>query len=385
MTPVAALAKADSNWNMTNHNSRERLLFLDVARGVAALLVLVCHTLCARVQEYLPWAIDHVEVGRVGVILFLLISGYIIPVSLQEGGSNARFWLRRCFRLLPLYWCSILLAFGCRRCGIMFITPVPASDHATWLCNLTMLQGLLGYKHVLGVFWTLHMELMIYCACSLLFCLRLLDRPWLVASLSFAAFAIYRVVQPYSAARPIDIGGDCSYYLAALIGMMANHLSRERNGNLKLGLLMLGHLFLVGRLTDYRSTIDGVGSDSFVATACNWGTAYALFLCIKAMRHPPMMAIGGRLGVISYSVYLLHMFVLATLHRTQMPMWGLLPCLAVGVLAVSEFTYRVIERPGIRLGRRLECRLWPLETRVAEQAPVRDAEPATGLPARRAA
>src|SRR6266480_3962126 len=84
-----------------------RLGFLDVARGLAALLVLLSHAF-----GHLPAA---AALGRTGVLLFLVVSGFIIPASLEQGGSNARFWLRRFFRLFPLYWASIALAYaGCR-------------------------------------------------------------------------------------------------------------------------------------------------------------------------------------------------------------------------------------------------------------------------------
>src|SRR5581483_1243341 len=113
---------------------------LDVARGVAALVVLLEHGLEMTWPGYTEWSLVHVNLGKIGVLLFLLVSGFIIPVSLEAGGSNARFWLRRFFRLYPAYWLSILLTYGyCRGWG----APWPVHDARTWLVNLTMLQGFL--------------------------------------------------------------------------------------------------------------------------------------------------------------------------------------------------------------------------------------------------
>ena len=52
------------------------------------------------------------NLGRAGVLCFLIVSGFIIPASIEQGGSNVRFWMRRFFRLFPTYWLSIAVAFG---------------------------------------------------------------------------------------------------------------------------------------------------------------------------------------------------------------------------------------------------------------------------------
>src|SRR5436305_756561 len=88
--------------------TRERLSFLDVARGAAALLVLVEHGLYACVPGYIQYAQAHVVIGEAGILVFFLISGFVIPMSLENGGTNAGFWLRRSFRLLPVYWFGIV-------------------------------------------------------------------------------------------------------------------------------------------------------------------------------------------------------------------------------------------------------------------------------------
>src|SRR5690348_14184757 len=110
---------------MPDSRPHARLGFLDAARGLAALLVLACHGLGP-----VPGA---ARLGQVGVLLFLIVSGFIIPASLEQGGSNATFWLRRFFRLFPLYWLSIALGYVYYRVG----SPgVVVSSRADWLLNL---------------------------------------------------------------------------------------------------------------------------------------------------------------------------------------------------------------------------------------------------------
>src|SRR3954452_17183752 len=84
-----------------------RLGFLDFVRGVAAFAVVLQHggeTFWPAVNRATH---NYVNVGRFGVVAFFLVSGFIIPFSLERGGSVRRFWTGRFFRLYPLYWASL--------------------------------------------------------------------------------------------------------------------------------------------------------------------------------------------------------------------------------------------------------------------------------------
>jgi len=48
--------------------------------------------------------------GSYGVFVFFLISGYIVPASLERKGSVPTFWVSRMFRLYPLYLLGIAVA-----------------------------------------------------------------------------------------------------------------------------------------------------------------------------------------------------------------------------------------------------------------------------------
>ena len=90
----------------------KRLDFLDVARGSAALLVLLEHGFPQCFPQYLEFSLANIVLGQAGILVFFMISGFVIPKSLESGQSNTTFWQRRFFRLFPVYWFSIALAFG---------------------------------------------------------------------------------------------------------------------------------------------------------------------------------------------------------------------------------------------------------------------------------
>jgi peptidoglycan/LPS O-acetylase OafA/YrhL len=86
-----------------------------------------------------------------------------------------------------------------------------------------------------------------------------------------------------------------------------------------------------------------------------WGSAYACFFLLLAMRQRRMPAALTYLGRISYSVYLLHLIPLAYfIGRVDHPLWqNMLGYLAIS-LVISVASYHLVEKPGIKLGRWVE-------------------------------
>jgi peptidoglycan/LPS O-acetylase OafA/YrhL len=340
--------------------AKERLAFLDVARGLAALLVLVEHGLESCVPGYEGWGYDYVYLGKVGVLVFLIVSGFIIPVSLEQGGSNARFWLRRFFRLFPAYWLSILLAYGCCCLG----RGPQSTATEDWILNLTMLQGFFSRPHVWGVFWTLQLELVIYATCSLLFALRLLSRPGWVAGLVLAIYAASTFGGALLAAKPVGLGGIRFLYFAPLVGLLGQRCWAGRLRWGRLAAFVLGQAALLPAAWGFNHALfSGDGSGDWLRqTAVTWGIGYTIFFLLLAARQRRLPAAACWLGRISYSVYLFHLIIIVWLPA-QWPAWAFLATLVPASLGLAELTYRLVEAPGIVLGRALERRWLPAPAR----------------------
>jgi peptidoglycan/LPS O-acetylase OafA/YrhL len=85
-----------------------RLGWLDLLRGIAALFVVFDHVSYYVLQHIRAEVYQWFDAGNYGVFVFFIISGYIVPASLERKGSVRTFWVSRLFRLYPLY----LLAVG---------------------------------------------------------------------------------------------------------------------------------------------------------------------------------------------------------------------------------------------------------------------------------
>jgi len=97
---------------------QSRSVSIDALRGVAILAVLQLH-LFATNQAYrfldLPQAVQQIlGGGRAGVDLFFVLSAYLLTNNLikhrDRAGLVPTFYLRRVFRIIPMYW--LLLATG---------------------------------------------------------------------------------------------------------------------------------------------------------------------------------------------------------------------------------------------------------------------------------
>lgn len=153
--------------------STSRYSHIDSLRAIAVLLVIWMHTSEVFVNTAHPSLQDQffeiaymLDFGRIGVVIFFAISGFVIPASLHgEKLSGSRsFFTKRLFRLYPLYWVSILF-------GLITTWWIWGKDisYSTILWNLTMLQEAAGYTSIQGLYWTLQTELIFYTLCVLLF------------------------------------------------------------------------------------------------------------------------------------------------------------------------------------------------------------------------
>jgi peptidoglycan/LPS O-acetylase OafA/YrhL len=52
--------------------------------------------------------LDYFDWGRFGVVLFFLISGFVIPYSFSGQAPLRKFVVSRLFRLYPAFWLSVL-------------------------------------------------------------------------------------------------------------------------------------------------------------------------------------------------------------------------------------------------------------------------------------
>jgi peptidoglycan/LPS O-acetylase OafA/YrhL len=138
---------------------KERFDVLDGWRGISILLVLASHLLPLGPKA---WELN-VAAGLLGMVLFFILSGFLITHFLLNRPSVLEFLIRRLFRILPLAWLYMALVFyiypvsnGTWWAHFLFYANyppkplIPATDHLWSLC--VEIHFYLGIAILVGLF-----------------------------------------------------------------------------------------------------------------------------------------------------------------------------------------------------------------------------------------
>jgi peptidoglycan/LPS O-acetylase OafA/YrhL len=351
-----------------------RLDFLDGLRGVAVALVLAQHVGERAFPAVAGFTHSSLQLGQLGVMLFFLCSGFIIPASLERGRADdgrgrrlAAFWRGRFFRLFPLYWVSLAAALWFALGG-GYVTP-EAMSPADWALNVSMLQMLAGSPNALVAYWSLAFELVFYASLSALFLVGWHRRS---VALSLAASGICLVVAIGAAllggAAPTGV-----FCLATMVTGTVFYRWHSGEADLRsllvcvLGTAIAAPAVLASALLTSPQPPE---APQFLAMLTAWLGAYGLFalgILLRGRRVPGWLR---WLGTVSYSVYLMQGVVLIAVAPLADPVLSAVVWV-VATLALSGATYRLVEQPSIRMSRMLGRRTAASTAQPGTSAPSR--------------
>jgi peptidoglycan/LPS O-acetylase OafA/YrhL len=94
----------------------DQITELQSLRGISAVTVMISHCLVDYGPAPLLTRISSVFNGRAAVVIFFVLSGYVLTRSLQRSqfnrGAVLRFYARRIFRLYPAIWVASVLGLA---------------------------------------------------------------------------------------------------------------------------------------------------------------------------------------------------------------------------------------------------------------------------------
>lgn len=353
--------------------SHTRYVSLDGLRGFLALAVVIHHT--AVTYGYLrtgQWVVPpsdfYTMLGQAGVAVFFMITAFLFWGRLLDSHSRIE-WLglycNRFFRITPLYLVAILFMFAVVAYRTDFELRVPIRDLVSQLFRW-LLPALVKADYappingvekpwiaIAGVTWTLYYEWMFYFCLPLLMIGARFRKPW--AFLPALALIYFFAPSMFSGVE--------KFFLALFVfGMIAASLVRRYPQ-------MLGDnpwksLLAIALLAVLLSTSH---------TAYRWGPVLLLFgiflLVSSGASLFGLLHLRGavRMGTISYGIYILQGPVLTVLFapgvlgeqvmRSQPVYWLAAVGNGLALIAVAAIAHRLIEQPGIELGKRITARL----------------------------
>ena len=332
-------------------------------RGVAAAVIVAYHF--GDVQLFGGGNIAYYRIphGYLPVDLFFMLSGYVIGLTYRDAfGSGslknyATFMLKRVARLYPAYLAIGLLYVAKIAAGLSGQDTLSMFSPSDIVGNLLMMTGWGLYIHpLIGVSWAASAEMGSYLLVPLLM-LVTIRRSQLVCGFAVLAalVAIYAVsISGRGSSGPLDVVNGNSFYpmLRAVAGFT-------------LGLAMFRFAGVLDRLSmtaqDVLLAVILVAIITTVSLAAGDRLLYLLFIPLVAVlsrdgRFAQALfgnALVYRLGIISYSIYLIHPLFVSFAVRAWRDFGqteaAYLLASAVCFLAIwllSELSYRFVEMPG---------------------------------------
>ena len=359
----------------------QRLIFANQLRGIAALSVVVSHLVGVfwSMRDFIgvataspvltepppdvfvlvsyPWF----NFGPFGVGLFFLISGLVIPFSVDRH-SRTSFVLARGLRIYPTYIVAIGIGVAVLHANSAYWQlPFPYGRWAI-LSNLTLLHTLSGQPSIDLVNWTLGVEMKFYLVMAL--AAPLVRRASVATLFVIAAvlagmvLAIGQLPLGTMPVRPQAILQQLSTELVFLIFMLAgvlfNYHVRGKLRSLPFVAALVGMMALF--LGCWRISLNSgqfpVVTVSYLCAFLAFGSAYLL------RRHARPLRLLDFFAAISFPLYLVHSLIgfsiIKLLMITGNLSYGSAVAMALAsVIALATMLHATIEQASIRLGRRL--------------------------------
>lgn len=378
---------------MSDSPQSKRYEDIDVLRGFAALSVLVYHAVALGNMGNLKFGKLEILIrnGWMGVDLFFVISGFVITLALARDMDlprkrfYSRFFVRRIYRIAPLYYLTILIFIFMLQPHLFFLSWESQAAH--FGSHLLFLHNLHPSTHgsIVGPNWTVALEVQFYILICLLIKKLIKMKPLAVYLLFVSTawlwkFGMTLILEPgtsnantqsiFSQMLPgtLDEFG-VGVFLALLVIRRSeyNQIDRtlnliERNLYCKVGIIFLfigiffGHLRLLNALNYWSSSLAIV----FFRTTLTISFGLLLLLAISRTSNSNYIIKSLRfLGKISYGVYLWHILIIIVVNEKLPWIQGYKVLFLVTVLTIllASYTYFTIEKPMIKRGAQVSSQI----------------------------
>ena len=335
-----------------------RIGYIPALDGLRALAVLAV---------FLDHSTDRVPGGFVGVDVFFVISGFLITsLLLREARADGvpsirRFYMRRALRILPALAVCVAL--------VLLLLPqiIEEPGHSAWSNAEAALLSYMNWWRVegasggaIGHLWSLAVEEQFYLVWVLVVWVLAANGRlhWLarVCILGIIAIGLWRLCLAAAGAAPartyngFDTRADAILY-GCVLAVAPIETWRRRLAQC----WIVPMLVLVAMLPTiaWDSPLLPRGGLTLISLAAAWLLVAAINaegLFKLALEHPVAVWLGKR----SYSFYLWHFPVLSGAGLVLPPALDHIPVKFALALALAELSYRLVERPFLRLKDRFE-------------------------------
>ena len=379
--------------NFSKHtvaDGTNKLQYIDMLRGIAILGVIAVHSE-QQIENLYPLVRSIFNYGQLGVQLFFVASALTLCLSMNERNENdnRNFYIRRFFRIAPLYYIAIIFYFFWRVL-LNYVETGTASLPAEYnllgiIENIFFIHGFdrRNFNFVVPGGWSIATEMCFYAIFPFLFSTlsklgykKFLRLSILIITLSFATqFIAIDIVElkliQHGVLKRKYVNDDFSFIYCTILNQISvfliGMLTYQRLNSQSISNYKLLFAFILCCVSCYLL------NTSELKTAYN-GFAYPILssiaFSIVALRFSKTGLIGGlpakllaAVGQMSFSMYLLHFFILdivKVIHRRstfllvsnpEIQLLLLYITLTAITYGIARFTYAFLEKPAIDYGK----------------------------------
>lgn len=340
----------------------DRIPHLDALRGWAAFGVIITHA-GIQIGGRMP---DSTTDFAYGVQLFYTLSAFMLfwthySRHATERDEARNFYLRRFFRIAPLFWPVVLIASAW-----MWITRDPSAPGPFHIASVLLFVN--GFfpkflNSILNVEWSVATEMLFYAGMPLLLrYVTTLERAvyLLIGSLVVGEYATLWIVGHPELTKAFPpyayfwFPNQMSAFAFGIVGFFLSRLPISRAG---------ARMLMVSGLAFMAALYIGGGAVRFLPHQLLYEFSFVAIILALGVKSNPVLVnrVTVWFGGISFSVYLLHLPILITLSHHVLPHLSLSPLAGLLFLITGTFvlvgiagtlTYRYVERPGVDFGTR---------------------------------
>lgn len=375
----------------------KRLYFIDALRGIAALCIFLYH-IYGTIGNITRWSYPiqiiperFIDLTLAGVPLFFIISAFTLYLSLDakagEKGGFIKFYLRRFFRIAPLFY--ILLIY------VLLDDLILQKRSISWLevvANFTFTFNLVPYysSSLFSDGWTVGVEMLFYMTLPLIY-MKVNN----IRRSVFLFFGIYWISKACRMLLGTVVGEDImmstnynfynflhwAYIFPAgiicylIYKLYLPKLKKEYRAPIALGMILLSLTILFVFINNFPLSMalyeiyEPLGGLTSLQTMST--VAFVLLILSLSLRSNRFITnrFTGFFGMISYSLYLVHPFLVDalkpiygyiydhTIYSTDISLFLCIFLTSLITIPISLLTYHLIESPGIRWGKKAISRL----------------------------
>lgn len=349
--------------------------YIDALRGIAILGVILvhCSAVIAPDSQALRYLMDE---GTRGVQFFYIASALTLCMSWnmrspQEGNPVRDFYIRRFFRIAPLFYLAIAFYVYLNGMGPAYWSP---NGTKWWFIAMTatFLHGLHPetINSVVPGGWSIAVEMSFYLILPFLLPhIKSIKAGCIALAISLLLYFLNNKIAPHLFSYPpnqdylnhhfafINFFGQLPVFFVGILGYLILQRQYSKKVFISAALIALalfGYLFASSAFELPHHVIAGCLFTAFAILLANWPSA--LFV----------NQITRTLGRLSFSLYLTHFAVIklsqdsgfsALFKKSDWNSVAYYLCIVVAATVVAFITHELIEKPGIRLGKHLIAKL----------------------------